>query len=151
MENTTKNTTVNSKPFKDCGKVSFSDEAAAQFYIDKLQKTSKRPRVPQRTYLCHKCLNWHLTSQGEKQTYETVINDNENLKKQIIEKDRIISELRSYRVVQLSIDKDKLLDEKNKKINELTTKVSKLESILKKKDKCLNEAAKHILRSIELK
>jgi len=45
-----------------CNKVCFCDEEAALFYIDKLQKTSKRKRIPVRAYLCDKCLTWHITS-----------------------------------------------------------------------------------------
>lgn len=45
-----------------CKKVSFSDEKQANFYIDKLNKTSVRIDKPVRAYLCHHCMCWHLTS-----------------------------------------------------------------------------------------
>lgn len=44
-----------------CKKVSFATEADADFYINKLKKTSSRKVVPTRAYLCEECLNWHLT------------------------------------------------------------------------------------------
>lgn len=45
-----------------CRKASFSSEYFADEYILKLEKTSTRKRKPVRSYLCTKCLNWHLTS-----------------------------------------------------------------------------------------
>jgi len=45
-----------------CKKVSFVNEEQALFYINKLNRTSKRNIIPQRAYLCEKCLTWHLTS-----------------------------------------------------------------------------------------
>lgn len=46
----------------NCKKVKFIDEEFANQYIQKLQKTSKRKLKPVRTYLCEKCLTWHITS-----------------------------------------------------------------------------------------
>lgn len=48
----------------ECKKVKFIDEQSADFYIEKLHKTSKRKLKPTRSYLCDKCLTWHLTSIG---------------------------------------------------------------------------------------
>lgn len=45
-----------------CKKTKFATEEYAAAYVKKLQKTSKRKVVPQRTYLCPECLTWHLTS-----------------------------------------------------------------------------------------
>ena len=45
-----------------CKKVSFADEKNALMYLEKLKKTSTRERKPVNTYLCEKCLAWHLTS-----------------------------------------------------------------------------------------
>jgi hypothetical protein len=45
-----------------CKKVSFCDERYADEYISKLNKTSKRKLKPVRSYLCDKCLTWHITS-----------------------------------------------------------------------------------------
>lgn len=47
---------------KNCNKTSFIDQSNAEQYISKLQKTSKRKFAPVRSYLCEKCLNWHITS-----------------------------------------------------------------------------------------
>lgn len=66
-----------------CRKTSFSDEASALFYIEKLRRTSKREIVPIRTYLCPHCNTWHLTS---KPNFESVKYEMEIIKlKNIIE------------------------------------------------------------------
>jgi hypothetical protein len=50
----------------DCKKVKFSDEKSADFYIDKLQRTSHRAVKPVRSYLCPFCFHWHLTSKDSR-------------------------------------------------------------------------------------
>lgn len=134
-----------------CKKVSFADEKQALFYIEKLGKTSNRTTVPQRAYLCHKCLNWHLTSKQENKTYLSVITENETLKKELAEKERIISELTGKAKSNEMPNIEKLLKEKNDKLVEQNSKINKLESKLKKKDKILNSIAKLILDSMNLK
>ena len=47
---------------KYCKKVSFATQEDADYYINKLQKTSTRDKVPINSYLCVKCNCWHLTS-----------------------------------------------------------------------------------------
>ena len=64
-----------------CKKVSFGTEEDANFYINKLQKTSSRELVPVRAYLCDKCTNWHLTKVVDK----TAANIIESLNNKIIE------------------------------------------------------------------
>jgi hypothetical protein len=69
--------------------VYFANEEYALIYLDKLKKTSKRSVVPHRTYLCEKCLSWHLTS---KKTIDELrierllskIKHSENLEKHIL-------------------------------------------------------------------
>lgn len=48
-----------------CSKTYFADEKTAMEYVVRLQATSKRKVVPNRAYLCEKCLNWHITSLSE--------------------------------------------------------------------------------------
>lgn len=69
-----------------CKKVSFLDEKNALIYIEKLNKTSVRERKPVNTYLCEKCLAWHLTSIELKEVFEIkyLKRQIENLKKKII-------------------------------------------------------------------
>lgn len=50
---------------KECTKVKFVDEVAAEFYIAKLKKTSMRKKTPLRAYLCPFCSSWHLTSRPD--------------------------------------------------------------------------------------
>lgn len=50
---------------KECTKVKFVDEVAAEFYITKLKKTSMRKKTPLRAYLCPFCSSWHLTSRPD--------------------------------------------------------------------------------------
>lgn len=45
-----------------CKKVYFGTMEEADKHIAKLQKESKREKVPVRSYLCPKCNCWHLTS-----------------------------------------------------------------------------------------
>lgn len=45
-----------------CSKTSFATEKDAEFYIEKLKKTSNRDKIPKRAYLCTECFHWHLTS-----------------------------------------------------------------------------------------
>ena len=45
-----------------CKKASFSSEAVADYYIEKLKRTSVRSKKPVRAYLCPVCFTWHLTS-----------------------------------------------------------------------------------------
>lgn len=134
-----------------CKKVSFADEKQALFYIDKLGKTSSRTTVPQRAYLCQKCLNWHLTSKQENKTYFSLLTENETLKKELAEKERIISELTDKTKSNQVLNLEKLVKEKNDKLVEQNSKINKLESKLKKKDKTLNSIAKLILDSMNLK
>ena len=47
---------------EQCKKASFSSEAVADYYIEKLKRTSVRSKKPVRAYLCPKCFTWHLTS-----------------------------------------------------------------------------------------
>lgn len=45
-----------------CKKTSFGTKAFADEYLAKIERESKRPKIPIRSYLCPKCNNWHLTS-----------------------------------------------------------------------------------------
>lgn len=70
-----------------CKKTRFANEKFANDYIDKLHKTSSRKLKPIRTYLCDKCLTWHLTSISAEKDMQLVYKDRQinNLKKKIIE------------------------------------------------------------------
>ena len=46
----------------NCVKTRFATEKDALFYIEKLNKTSKRAKNPTHAYLCPHCKVWHLTS-----------------------------------------------------------------------------------------
>ena len=52
---------------KHCSKAKFPNEAVAQTYINKLQATSTRAKIPKSAYLCPFCLCWHLTSQDNRE------------------------------------------------------------------------------------
>ena len=45
-----------------CKKVYFGTKEEADRHIEKINKTSVRDKKPVRSYLCHKCHCWHLTS-----------------------------------------------------------------------------------------
>lgn len=69
-----------------CGKVAFANEKFALLYIEKLKATSTRYKTPQSSYLCPKCLLWHLTSLPYKD--ETKIKGYENTIKKLEEEVR---------------------------------------------------------------
>jgi len=70
-----------------CKKVSFLNEKFALEYIAKLKKTSYRDIKPVNTYLCPKCLTWHITSIESKEVKEVkyLKRQIENLKTKIIQ------------------------------------------------------------------
>jgi hypothetical protein len=51
-----------------CPKTYFANERFANEYIAKLKATSERIKKPVRSYLCERCLNWHLTSLTQNQS-----------------------------------------------------------------------------------
>jgi len=71
-----------------CMKVSFINEKYADEYVAKLKRTSYRKVKPIRSYLCEKCLTWHLASttdhdkkllesyQGKIQNYRVAVKQN---------------------------------------------------------------------------
>lgn len=69
---------------KYCKKVSFATQADADYYIDKLQKTSTRDKVPINSYLCTKCNCWHLTS-WEQVDLNKFVEDTNNELKEVFE------------------------------------------------------------------
>jgi uncharacterized protein YlaI len=72
-----------------CKKVYFADEKNALMYIEKIKKTSKRERNPINTYLCPKCLNWHLTSIEYKEDKQVIY-----LKRQVTNLQREVKNLK---------------------------------------------------------
>ena len=95
---------------RKCKKVYFANEKIAEYYIEKLHKTSTRKVKPVRAYLCEKCLNWHLTS---------IISEES---KQIIHKDRQIANLKA-KVLHLENEVKRLT---NKGKSETTDKAIKV-------------------------
>lgn len=93
-----------------CKKVYFANEKSAEYYIEKLQKTSTRKILPVRAYLCEKCLSWHLTS---------IISEE---RKQIIHKDRQIANLKA-KVQHLENKVKRLTNKGNSKTTDQATKV----------------------------
>jgi hypothetical protein len=95
---------------KYCKKVSFGTEADANFYIEKLRKTSTRPIIPVRAYLCEKCNNWHLTH-IQQEDIPKILAEHERvlraLKRQIKERDAAINRLNSVIAKQTASIKHK--------------------------------------------
>jgi len=73
-----------------CKKTYFATQKAADFYIEKLQKSSNRQKVPVNSYLCPKCNLWHLSSA---KTHEKSLID--CLKAKIIELEKEVKQLKS--------------------------------------------------------
>ena len=71
---------------RKCTKVCFANESAADFYIKKLKKTSKRSVKPITSYLCPSCLSWHLSSSINYDDMKMIYKDREiaNLKTKVL-------------------------------------------------------------------
>lgn len=69
----------------NCNKVKYKTEEYAQIDIDKIQRTSKRVKIPKRPYYCTKCNSWHITSTDLWQV-KTVTDE-------VVKKDRQIANL----------------------------------------------------------
>jgi len=52
---------MDSKP-DTCHKTRYANETEANKDVERIKKTSTRSNVPIRSYFCHVCSNWHLTS-----------------------------------------------------------------------------------------
>lgn len=52
------------KKAKSCGKRRFRDHTEAVRELRRIITVSRRETVPARTYHCHLCKGWHLTSQA---------------------------------------------------------------------------------------
>ena len=62
-----------------CKKTSFADEKTANYYLDKLKKSSRRAKVPVYAYLCTKCFAWHLTSWEQPDVLQMITELNEEI------------------------------------------------------------------------
>ena len=78
---------------KYCKKVSFATQADADYYIDKLQKTSTRDKIPVNSYLCPKCNCWHLTSWEQIDLNKFVSDTNKELKEVFEEYDEAVTDM----------------------------------------------------------
>ena len=104
-----------------CRKTHFANEKTALEYVKRLQETSKRQVVPDRAYLCERCLNWHITSLP--------------LKKELTIKDQLH---------QLELK----LKEKNGRIKNLEKQVNKLQELVADANR-KNETYLKMIRELE--
>ena len=96
-----------------CKKTSYSTENFANEDLKRLQ-SSKRNNIPTRSYLCHKCNTWHLTSDNrvlfEKiNTLEIAL---KNLKFQKIRGDVRIERIKHTKEIQKLKEKHRIAVEK---------------------------------------
>lgn len=94
-----------------CKKTFFSDEKQANYYLEKLKKTSARSKIPTRAYLCEKCFNWHLTAREE-------TGHEKDLKRQIE-----YLKIKLQRLKNQMLELRKEYDERGLKISELNSKI----------------------------
>lgn len=98
-----------------CRKTKFATEEVANKFIDKLNNSSKRSEIPVKSYLCSKCLVWHVTKSLDKEKIK--------LQKEIVllikEKKELSDELRNT-------NKKYNLDKTNCHINILKNQVRSL-------------------------
>jgi hypothetical protein len=105
-----------------CKKATFARKIDADYYIDKLQKTSNRAKIPKYSYLCPKCNLWHLTSKEYP----------ENIRQTLNKYLEIINELQ--------VENSKLRIEKN----ELKSKTNNQIAIVVKTDSRIAELNKQV-------
>jgi len=74
----------------ECTKTKFATQKQADYFINKLQRTSTRQSVPLRSYLCQHCFSWHLSSSEQRVTTQIQLN---NCQAEIKEKNQLIQKL----------------------------------------------------------
>ena len=115
---------------KECKKVKFSTEKDAEFYLNKLKKTSSRKNIPTRAYLCPFCTSWHLTSREsfENKKILELQNQVELLKKEISKKKEEINLLegKNNKEYNLAIKTDERIKKLNEKIAEKDKTIRRL-------------------------
>jgi chromosome segregation ATPase len=112
-----------------CTKVRFATEKDALFYIDKLNKTSIRDKVPIATYLCHHCNLWHLTSRNSKENQEIF-----KLRQEI---DVLITKIETLvkeaELLKRHNDKDEnIVVKKEKRLNDYKERIKQLNKVISK-------------------
>lgn len=123
-------------------KVKYSSENAAIIDIERLQKISKRTKVPVRAYLCE-CGSWHLTSKLRKtdivilelkSEIESLKKEIESLKKHNSSKQEhdIAVDVRVIKLHQVLSRKNKIIKQTRNSNKDLVCKIVQLEKQLKK-------------------
>ena len=116
---------------KYCKKVSFATQKFADTYIEKLQKTSTRRKVPINSYLCTKCNCWHLTSWEVVDISKVVRELNDELRKIEDEyNENYDKNLKILKDVELKIQ-DLIIESNNHKLEnyKLRKRLSKYEKV----------------------
>jgi molybdenum cofactor biosynthesis enzyme MoaA len=80
-----------------CSKTKFATEKDANYFIEKMQKTSSRKVKPVKSYLCPKCTRWHLSSSQDHKTSLREIELENSIKQARKEIDDLRCEVRKLR------------------------------------------------------
>lgn len=111
----------------ECKKVKYSTEAFAMQDVARIEKVSKRDKVPVRAYLCTRCKGWHLTSSEDINVFKSLI---ESLKKEnedlILENKKLkTGQNREENIIVKTNQQIKILNKAIGKNNEIISKLRK--------------------------
>ena len=117
-----------------CGKVCYSSQEFALQDVERINRISKRDKIPKRAYYCHDCKSWHLSSKDDYKDAEILKlrNDIQLLKEE---------NLKLINSVNKEIDKE---IKTNKVVTKLTEKVGKYAKLFK----ILRESNKDLINQI---
>lgn len=108
----------------NCAKVKYSSQEFADFAIQQIKKTSKRTKIPIRSYLCHICNAWHLTSRADFK--DEKINELNQIIKQLKEEIAILKK-QIDKKLNAKVLIDKKVAQQNSQIIQLQGTIRKLQ------------------------
>jgi chromosome segregation ATPase len=116
-----------------CGKVCYSSQEFALQDVERINRISKRDKLPKRAYYCHACKAWHLSSRGDYKDLEILKLRNEL---QLLKEEN--SKLKNS--VNNVIDKEIKTDKRVAKLSETIDKyVARVKSLREANKELINQ------------